>query len=136
MRIDLDANATTPLLPQVVQAMQPFWIERHGNPSSAHQSGQRTRAAVEHARAAVAALLHCTPKEIIFTSGATESDNLALAGVLQPFLDKRQPAHLITTQIEHHAVLFAAQSLEQRSIEVTFLAPDSDGLVRAADLEA
>ncbi len=144
MRIDLDANATTPLLPEIVEAMQPFWIERHGNPSSAHQAGQRTRAAVEHARTAVAALLHCTPKEIVFTSGGTESDNLALSGVLQPWLDRRasgnqatrEPAHLITTQIEHHAVLFAAESLERRGIEATYLAPDRNGVVDPGDLEA
>jgi cysteine desulfurase len=142
MRIDLDANATTPVLPQVLEAMQPFWIERHGNPSSAHQAGQRTRAAVEHARNAVASLLHCAAKEIVFTSGGTESDNLALFGVLQPFLQKREPAHLITTQIEHHAVLFAAESLERRGseangiLEVTYLAPDRNGVVNAADFEA
>ena len=136
MRIDLDANATTPVLPDVLEAMRPFWLERYGNPSSAHQSGQRTRSAVEHARASVASLLHCSPREIVFTSGGTESDNLALSGVLQPFLDKHQPAHLITTQIEHHAVLFAAESLERRGIEVTYLAPDRNGVVNPADVES
>jgi cysteine desulfurase len=135
MRIDLDANATTPVLPEVLEAMQPFWIERHGNPSSAHQAGQRTRAAVEHARGAVAALLHCTAREIVFTSGGTESDNLALSGVLQPFLQRREPAHLITTQMEHHAVLFAAESLELRGVEVTYLAPDRNGVISPADFE-
>jgi len=136
MRIDLDANATTPVLPEVLQAMQPFWRETYGNPSSAHQSGRRTRGAVEQARIAVASLLHCSPKEICFTSGGTESDNLALAGVLQPFLDRHEPAHLITTQIEHHAVLFAAESFERRGIEVTYLKPDSNGVVRPEDVEA
>jgi cysteine desulfurase len=136
MRIDLDANATTPVLPEVLEAIQPFWIERHGNPSSAHQAGQRTRSAVEHARNAVAALLHCTAREMVFTSGGTESDNLALFGVLQPFLERREPAHLITTRIEHHAVLFAAESLEHRGVEVTYLAPDRTGVVSAADFEA
>ena len=136
MRIDLDANATTPVLPEVLEAMRPFWLERYGNPSSAHQSGQRTRSTIEHARASVASLLHCSPKEIVFTSGGTESDNLALSGILQPFLDKNEPAHLITTQIEHHAVLFAAESLERRGIEVTYLAPDRSGVVNPADVEA
>jgi cysteine desulfurase len=136
MRIDLDANATTPVLPEVLAAMQPFFLERHGNPSSAHQSGQRTRAAVEHARAALAALLYCTAKEIVFTSGGTESDNLALAGILQPFLDRGEPAHLITTQIEHHAVLFAAESLERRGLDVTYLKPDSNGVIDPANFEA
>jgi cysteine desulfurase len=144
MRIDLDANATTPVLPEVLTAMQPFWSERSGNPSSAHQAGQRTRSAVEHARSSVAALLHCTPKEIVFTSGGTESDNLALTGILQPWLDRRasegtarhEPAHLITTKIEHHAVLFAAESLEKRGIEVTWLAPDRNGVTNPAELES
>lgn len=136
MRIDLDANATTPVLPEVLEAMQPFWLERHGNPSSAHHAGQRTRAAVEHARASVAALLHGTSKEIVFTSGGTESDNLALTGILQPWLDRRQPAHLITSQMEHHAVLFATEALERRGIEVTYLKPDRAGVVSPEDLEA
>ena len=136
MRIDLDANATTPVLPDVLAAMQPFWSERYGNPSSAHLAGQRTRGAVEHARISVASLLHCSPKEIVFTSGGTESDNLALCGILQSFLDAHEPAHLITTQIEHHAVLSAAESLERRGIEVTYLAPDRNGVVNPADVEA
>jgi cysteine desulfurase len=135
-RIYLDANATTPVLPEVVEAMRPFWTQSFGNPSSAHHSGQRTRSAVEHARAAVARLLNCSPREVVFTSGGTESDNLALFGILQPYLDQRQPAHLITTQIEHHAVLYAAQFLHARGIEVTYLAPDSDGLVDPAALGA
>jgi len=135
-RIYLDANATTPVLPDVVEAMRPFWSESFGNPSSAHHSGQRTRSAVEHARASVAKLLNCTAKELVFTSGGTESDNLALSGVLQPFLDSKEPAHLITTQIEHHAVLYAAESLERRGLEVTYLTPTCDGLVDPTALEA
>ena len=142
MRIDLDANATTPVLPEVLDAMRPFFCERHGNPSSAHQSGRQARGALEMARIAVASLLHCEAKEIVFTSGGTESDNLALCGVLQPFLDRHEPAHLITTDIEHHAVLFAAQSLEKRGreatglLEVTYLRPNADGVIDPADFEA
>ncbi len=136
MQIYLDANATTPVLPEVVAAMQPFWTERFGNPSSAHAGGQRTRAAVERARAAVAALLGCTAREIVFTSGGTEGDNLALAGVLQPFLDRHEPAHLVTTAIEHHAVLYAAEALERRGLEVTYLAPDRTGVVTPEALAA
>jgi cysteine desulfurase len=135
-RIYLDANATTPLLPEVIEAMRPFWSENFGNPSSAHQSGQRTRSAVEHARASVARLLNATPKELVFTSGGTESDNLALSGVLQPYLDRKEPAHLITTSIEHHAVLYAAESLERRGIEVTYLAPTREGVIDPDSLEA
>jgi cysteine desulfurase len=136
MRIYLDANATTPVLPEVVESMRPFWLESFGNPSSAHQAGQRTRSVVEHARASVALLLSCTAKEVVFTSGGTESDNLALAGVLQPYLDRRERAHLITTQIEHHAVLYAAQALEARGVEVTYIAPSADGVVDPAHVEA
>jgi len=128
-RIYLDANATTPVLPEVVDAMLPYFTTASGNPSSAHHAGQRTRSAVEHARSQIARLLSCTSKEIVFTSRGTESDNLALFGILQPYLDKSEPAHLITTQIEHHAVLYAAQALEARGIEVTYLAPTPEGLI-------
>ena len=135
-RLYLDANATTPVLPEVVEAMRPFWSESFGNPSSAHHGGQRTRSAIEHARASVAKLLNCAAKEIVFTSGGTESDNLALSGILQPFLDAKEPVHLITTQIEHHAVLYAAESLERRGIEVTYLAPTPNGVIDPAAFEA
>jgi cysteine desulfurase len=137
--IYLDANATTPVLPEVLEAMQPFWGERFGNPSSAHRAGQQSRAAVERARGAVASLLHCSAKEVVFTSGGTESNNLALSGVLQPFLNRGEPVHLITTQIEHHAVLFTAEALERcgvRGLEVSFVAPDRDGVVSAESVTA
>jgi cysteine desulfurase len=125
-RIYLDANATTPALPEVVEAMRPFWSETFGNPSSAHHAGQRARSAVDHARTSIARLLGCAAKELVFTSGGTESDNLALNGVLN---DKRQPAHLLTTAIEHHAVLYTAQALSRRGAEVTYLAPTREGLI-------
>jgi cysteine desulfurase len=136
MRVYLDANATTPVLPAVVDAMLPFFTERFGNPSSAHRGGQTTRAAVERARTSVAQLLHCSAKEIVFTSGGTEGDNLALAGVLQPFLDRHERVHLVTSAIEHHAVLHAAEALARRGVEVTFLAPNRAGEISAQDLEA
>ncbi len=132
----MDANATTPLLPEVFDAMRPFWIEQFGNASSIHQQGQHARAAVEHAREQVAALLHCRATEIVFTSGGTESDNLALFGVLQPYLLSKEPAHLITSAIEHHAVLHAAEALRDRGIEVTFLPCTPSGLIEPAALEA
>ena len=135
-RIYLDANATTPVLPEVVEAMRPFWSETFGNPSSAHQPGQRARSAVDHARTSIARLLNCSAKEIVFTSGGTESDNLALDGVLTPFLDKRQPAHLLTTEIEHHAVLYTAQALHRRGAEVTYLSPTRDGIIDPEAFEA
>jgi cysteine desulfurase len=136
MRVYLDANATTPVLPEVLEAMRPYWTESFGNPSSAHLPGQRARSAVEKARNGVASLLHVATKDIIFTSGGTESDNLALAGVLQSFLDRKEPAHLITTQIEHHAVLYAAEALEKRGIEVTYLAPNAEGTIDTDTFEA
>jgi cysteine desulfurase len=135
-RIYLDANATTPVLPEVVDAMRPFWSETFGNPSSAHHSGQRTRSAVDHARTSIARLLHCSAKEIIFTSGGTESDNLALNGVLQTYLDNHQAAHLLTTEIEHHATLYTAQALQRRGIQVTFLKPNRDGIIDPEAFEA
>ena len=129
-RIYMDANATTPVLPQVLDAMRPFWTEEFGNASSIHQPGQRARAAVDRARESVAALLNCRPAEIVFTSGGTESDNMALFGLLAP------GDHLVTTSIEHHAVLHAAQELEARDIAVTFLPCTPQGLIEIATLEA
>ena len=126
----MDANATTPLLPEVFEAMRPFYLEHYGNASSIHQQGQQARAAVDRARESVAGLLHCRPAEIVFTSGGTESDNLAIFGVLSP------GDHLITTSIEHHAVLHAAQSLQSRGVEVTILPVTPAGIVEPATLLA
>src|ERR1700677_1225182 len=133
-RIYMDANATTPLLPEVFEAMRPFWMEHYGNASSIHQQGQVARAAVDHARDAIAHLLHCRTSEIVFTSGGTESDNLALFGTLES--SPAAPAHLITTSIEHHAVLHAAESLASRGVEVTFLPCTPQGLIEPATLQA
>jgi cysteine desulfurase len=126
----MDANATTPLLPEVFEAMRPFWIENFGNASSIHQQGQQARAAVEHARESVAALLHCRTSEVVFTSGGTEGDNLALFGTLSA------GDHLITTSIEHHAVLHAAEALAKKGVEVTFLPCTASGLIEPATLQA
>jgi cysteine desulfurase len=127
-RIYLDANATTPLLPEVFDAMRPFLLESFGNASSIHQPGQRARSAVDKARSAVARLLHCRAQEIVFTSGGTESDNLALFGVTS------SGDHVITSTIEHHAVLHAAEALSKRGVEVTFLPCDEAGLISPAAL--
>src|ERR1700735_2072785 len=132
-RIYMDANATTPLLPEVFEAMRPYWMEHYGNASSIHQHGQHARSAVEQARATIGRLLRCLHSEIVFTSGGTESDNLALFGVLSP---ESGPAHLITTTIEHHAVLHAAESLAKNKVEVTFLECTSQGLIEPAALKA
>src|SRR5271169_5591934 len=98
-RVYLDNNATSPLLPEVFVAMQPYFVEKFGNASSIHQQGQQARAAVEQAREHVADLVNCRPAEIVFTSGGTESDNLALFGLTRP------GDHVITSAVEHHAVL-------------------------------
>jgi cysteine desulfurase len=127
-RVYMDANATTPLAPEVFAAMRPWFTEQFGNASSIHFHGQRARAAVERAREQVARLLGCRAAEVIFTSGGTESDNLALAGLLKP------GGHLITSSIEHHAVLRTAERLRDRGIEVTFLPVDASGAVDPADV--
>jgi cysteine desulfurase len=127
-RIYMDANATTPLLPEVLEAMRPFFIDSFGNASSVHQHGQHARAAVERAREQVAALLHCRPTEVVFTSGGTESDNTALFGILRP------GDHLITSTIEHHAVLHSAHKARDRGIDVTFLSVSSSGVVDPLDV--
>src|ERR1700733_7978092 len=98
-RVYLDNNATTPVLPDVFEAMRPYFAEQFGNASSIHHHGQETRAAVEHARESVAALLGCRSSEIVFTSGGTEADNLAISGLV------RNGDHVISSTIEHHAVL-------------------------------
>src|SRR5215469_11986316 len=124
----LDNNATTPVLPEVFGAMHPFFGERFGNASSIHHHGQETRAAVEDARESVADLLGCTAAEIVFTSGGTESDNLAIAGWVAA------GDHVITSGIEHHAVLHACKHLERIGCEVTVLPVDERGLIDPADV--
>ena len=125
----MDANATTPLLPEVFEAMRPFYLGGFGNASSIHHYGQQARMAVESAREQVAAALGARAAEIVFTSGATESDNLALFGIVGKALDAGEPAHLITSAIEHHAVLHAAEALGKRGAAVTFVPVGADGVV-------
>ena len=127
-RFYLDNNATTPVLPEVFEAMRPYFSERFGNASSIHHHGQDTRAAVEQARDSVAALLGCRASEIIFTCGGTESDNLAIAGLTAP------GDHVITSGVEHHAVLHAVKHLEKTGCEITFLPVDGRGLVDPDDV--
>jgi cysteine desulfurase len=128
-RVYLDNNATTPVLPEVFEAMRPYFGQQFGNASSIHHHGQETRAAVENARESVAALLGCSASEVIFTSGGTESDNLAIAGLV------KAGDHVITSGIEHHAVLHAAKNLEQIGCEVTVLPVDGRGLVDPEDVK-
>lgn len=127
-RVYLDNNATTPVLPQVQEAMRPYFGERFGNASSIHHHGQETRAAVEGARESLAALLGCRASEVVFTSGGTESDNLAIAGLVNA------GDHVITSGIEHHAVLFACKHLEEIGCEVTYLPVDGRSVVDPDDV--
>ena len=127
-RIYFDNNATSPVLPEVFRAMKPYFAEHFGNASSIHHHGQETRAAVERARASVAALLGCRPSEIVFTSGGTEGDNLALFGLLG------SSDHLITSTIEHHAVLNSSKHLQSVGCQVTYVPVDGRGLVDPDDI--
>jgi len=128
-RVYLDSNATTPLLPEVFETMRPYYLEEFGNASSIHHHGQHARAAVERARESVAKLLGCRAAEVVFTSGGTEADNLAIFGLARP------RDHVITSQIEHHAVLNACKRLEQRGFEVTYLPVDGQGLIDPDELK-
>jgi cysteine desulfurase len=127
-RVYLDNNATTPVLPEVLDAMRPYFAEHFGNASSIHHHGQETRAAVERARESVAILLGCRPAEVVFTSGGTEADNLAIFGLIHP------GDHVISSTIEHHAVHNSCKQLQERGVEVTFLPVDGRGLVSPDDL--
>ncbi|MGA2414661.1 MAG: cysteine desulfurase family protein [Candidatus Sulfotelmatobacter sp.] len=127
-RIYLDNNASTPVLPEVMEAMRPYFGERFGNASSIHHHGQETRAAVENARDSVAKLLGCRSSEVIFTSGGTEGDNLAIAGLTTA------DDHIITSSIEHHAVLHACKHQEEVGCEVTCVPPDGRGLIDPDDV--
>ncbi len=130
----MDHNATTPTDPRVVEAMLPYFGERYGNPSSPYELSQWTRRAVEGARETVAASMGCAPREVVFTSGGTESDNIALKGVA--FANLERPGHIITTRIEHHAVLHTATYLRDRfGLDVTFVGVDETGRVDPADVE-
>jgi len=131
--IYLDYNATTPLLPEVVDAMMPFLRDHFGNPSSAHALGRTAREAVEKARGQVAALLQCDADEVLFTSGGTESNNLAIRGVTEALPDRR---HVVTSIIEHPAVAAPCSWLERHAWRVTRAGVDEDGKVRAQDVAA
>src|SRR5215470_2983713 len=127
-RVYLDNNATTPVLPEVFEAMRPFYTEQFGNASSIHHYGQHARAAVEKARASVAALVNARPAEIVFTSGGTESDNLGIFGLVQ------RGDHVITSTIEHSAVMNTCKRLEQMGCEVTFVRVNNRGEIDPADV--
>jgi cysteine desulfurase len=125
--IYLDHAATTPTDPRVVEAMRPYFSEKYGNPASIHHFGQETAQAVTEGRDAVAALLGAQPAEIVFTSGGSESDNTALFGIADAL--KAKGDHIVTTVIEHHAVLHTAQALEKRGLKATYVPVDQHALV-------
>ncbi|MDQ3779443.1 MAG: aminotransferase class V-fold PLP-dependent enzyme, partial [Chloroflexota bacterium] len=134
--IYLDHAATTPVDAEVLSVMLPFFSEQYGNPSSIYRLGQDARAALDRARGSIARVLGCQADEILFTSGATESNNLALMGMLRPARGGATAPHIVTTTIEHHAVLSAAEALEAEGVAVSYVPCDSEGLVSAADVMA
>ena len=128
-RVYLDNNATTPVLPEVFEAMRPYYLEQFGNASSIHHYGQHARAAVEKARASVAALVNARPAEIVFTSGGTEADNLGIFGLVQ------RGDHVITSTIEHSAVMNSCKRLEQMGCEVTYVPVGAQGEIYPGNVE-
>jgi cysteine desulfurase len=124
----MDANATTPLLPEVVEAMCPYWTEHFGNASSIHRHGQQARTGVDQARETMARFFNCHDAEVVFNSGGTEGDNTAIFGLLHP------GDHFITTSIEHSAILEAAKRLARRGVETTFVAPQPSGLIDPTEI--
>jgi cysteine desulfurase len=128
-RIYMDANATTPLLPEVLEAMRPYWMECFGNASSIHLDGQQARSAVDRARATLAEFFNCHDAEVVFNSGGTEGDNTALFGLLRP------GDHFITTSIEHSAILRAAERMAERGVETTYVAPQPSGLIDPEEIK-
>ena len=134
MAIYLDHAATTPLRPEVLEAMLPYLTEHHGNPSSIHASGRRARQGLDEAREQIATLLGCKAREIVFTSGGTESDNLAVKGVAWAGSGKGR--HVVTSGVEHKAVMNAAAMLERHGFSITHVPVDRDGRVDPADVAA
>ncbi len=131
-----DNAATTPVDPEVLDAMLPFLREKFGNASSIHFFGQETRAAVDKARQQVAALINARPTEVVFTSGGTEANNLAIRGFVEAIVDTRDvKPHIITSGIEHPSVTNVAEDLEKKGVEVTYLPVYADGIVRIEDVE-
>jgi cysteine desulfurase len=132
-KIYLDFNASTPIAPEVAEAMRPFLSQHFGNPSSQHWAGVPAKEGVEHARQQVAELLQCSPGEIVFTSGGSESNNHAIKGVF--FALKEKGNHIITTQIEHPAVINPCRFLEKLGAEVTYVPVDRYGSVDPQDIQ-
>ena len=134
MKVYMDNAATTKLSPDVLNAMMPYLTDIYGNASSVHAFGREAREGVEHARNQVAAAINASPDEIFFTAGGTESDNMAIKGVAHKYAKKGK--HIITTAIEHHAVLHTCEALEKEGYEVTYLPVDEDGLISVEQVRA
>ena len=130
--IYLDHSSTTPLAPSVLAAMMPYMTDHTGNPSSVHTVGRRARQALANAREQMATILDCQIEDLVITSGGTESDNLALKGVVEMYKEKGD--HIITSSTEHRAILDAAKSLEKRGAKVTYLPVDKFGMVNPEDI--
>lgn len=133
-KVYLDNAATTALSPRVLEAMLPYFTQYYGNPSSVHAFGREAKQGLDRARDQVAKALHCDPSEVIFTGCGTESDNTVLLGVAQRYGDKGK--HIITTNVEHHAILHTCEYLEKQGYSVTYLPVDQDGLVTAEQVAA
>ena len=133
-KVYLDNAATTALSPRVLEAMLPYFTQYYGNPSSVHAFGREAKQGLDKARDQVAKALHCEPSEVIFTGCGTESDNTVLLGVAQRYGDKGK--HIITTNVEHHAILHTCEYLEKQGYSVTYLPVDQDGLVTAEQVAA
>lgn len=134
--IYLDHAATTPMHPAVVEEMTRYMQGHFGNASSVHRIGRETKQYLNQARDRIAARLRCHPNELVFTAGGTESDNMALFGAVSYERDRTGKKHIITSQIEHHAVLHACEQLERMGVEVTYVPVDTSGRVRLEDIEA
>lgn len=145
-RVYLDYAATTPMDPEVLKAMEPYFKEKYGNASSLHSFGQEALVAIDEAREKVARFLGCNPNEVIFTSGATEADNLAIKGIITYVggstshiacgrLNLPHKGHIVTSAIEHPAVLETCESLKKEGVEVTYVKPNKEGIVSVKDVE-
>ncbi|MBN1528955.1 MAG: aminotransferase class V-fold PLP-dependent enzyme, partial [Thermoleophilaceae bacterium] len=132
--IYLDYNASTPIAAEVQAAMAPFLSQHYGNPSSGHWAGAPAAQAVARARAQLAGLLGCSPQEVVFTSGGTEANNTALKGVVAAAGSERP--HLVTTTVEHPAIVEPCRYLERHGVDVTYVPVDSTGLVDPGDIAA
>ncbi|MFZ5753549.1 MAG: cysteine desulfurase family protein, partial [Bacillota bacterium] len=132
-RVYLDHSATTPVRPEVAQIVLEYMTNKFGNPSSVHVYGREAKQGLEKAREQVAKLINAKPEEIIFTSGGTEADNLAITGIAQTYANKGK--HIITSAVEHHAVLDTCKNLEKLGYTVTVLPVDEYGIIKLEDLK-